>query len=86
MMRINLAIYLIVCLFIEQIVTDYIISDELLLADDTEPGVQLINLNKLKHSNSNNQFKLVNDTSLVNYVALVRDRENTLVVLKKKIK
>lgn len=85
MMRINLAIYLIVCLFIEQIVTDYIISDELLLADDTESGVQLINLNKLKHSNSNNQFKLVNDTSLVNYVALVRDRENTLVVLKKKI-
>ena len=84
-MMINLLVYLILL----QIITtksDYIISNELSLFDDSEPGYELINLNKLKNNNLNNQFKLVNDTSLVNYVELSRDvTENTLVILKKKI-
>ena len=82
---INLLVYLIL-LLLKQTKSDYIISNELTLFDDSEPGYELINLNKLKNNNLNNQFKLVNDTSLVNYVELSRDvTENTLVILKKKI-
>ncbi len=57
------------------------------LGDDSEPGYELINLNKLTHKNSiiENQFKLVKDTNLVNYIDLIKDvlNHNTLVVLKK---
>ena len=89
MMLINLLIYLVFVSIFNQINADYIISNELILGDDSEPGYELINLNKLTHKNSiiENQFKLVKDTNLVNYIDLIKDalNHNTLVVLKRKI-
>lgn len=89
MMLINLLIYLVFVSIFNQINADYIISNELILGEDSEPGYELINLNKLTHKNSiiENQFKLVKDTNLVNYIDLIKDvlNHNTLVVLKRKI-
>lgn len=82
-------IAIILILLIQQTSQDYIRSDELILNENLEIGSEIINLNNLlkPHSfNPNLQFKIVNDTNLVNYVHLeYLNSETTLIILKKKL-
>lgn len=66
---------------------DYIRSDELILNDNLEIGSEIINLNKLLNTEEASlQIKIVNDTSLVNYIDLdYINSGNTLIILKKRI-
>lgn len=78
---------------------DYIRSDEITLEDNLEADAQIINLNRLMENerremasstssayNRNYVFKLVNDSSLVNYIELryLNDDSSTAVVILKK--
>lgn len=74
---------------IQQTSQDYIRSDELILNENLEIGSEIINLNNLlkPHTfNPNLQFKIVNDTNLVNYIHLeYLNSETTLIIIKKKL-
>lgn len=77
---------------------DYIRSDEITLEDSLETDAQIINLNRLMENeradekltpinvNRNYVFKIVNDSSLVNYIELryLNDETKTAVIILKK--
>ncbi|RNA37161.1 hypothetical protein BpHYR1_015059 [Brachionus plicatilis] len=76
----------VVILLIHQSSQDYIRSDELILNENLEIGSEIINLNNLHKFNPNLQFKIVNDTSLVNYIHLeYLNSDTTLLILKQKL-
>lgn len=81
---------------------EYIRSDEITLEDNLETNAQIININRLyeiergsaerptlassQASSRNYVFKLINDSSLVNYIDLsyLNDEMNTAVIILKK--
>ena len=82
-----------VCVAWRTVLGEYIRADELILSDDLEPGTRLIDLNQLlsKDKDKGLIFKMVNDSSLVNYLELrqvtkLQESTRTVVVLAKSLR